>query len=191
MSNDTNSNIEENKGYLSEEDFLNADLDAANAKVDGIVKEAVKAAVEKALADERAKGGAAKGGDDEVLTRQQIDEIAPDSLGVAVFTNDDDDIKDMANTLLKSELAKLPDNATRKQVKEAAAKVGQRIERLVGSKPPAIDDDDDPYKHGPVGTDTSGASEAHIKGAKPKTQEECEYLAMKIAASADAKWHKK
>ena len=190
MSNDAQVNNEENKGYLSEDDFLNADLDAANAKVKGIVDEAVKAAVEKALAEERAKNAPAKGGDDEVLTRQQIDEIAPDSLGVAVFTSDDEDIKDMATTLLKGELAKLPDNATRKQVKEAAAKVGQRIEKLVGRKP-ATADDDDPYKNGPVGTDTSGASEAHIKGAKPKTQEECEELAMKIAASADAKWHKK
>ena len=141
------------------------------------------------MAEERKKGGSANGGDDETLTRQQIDEIEPSGLGVAVFSSEDDDIKEMANALLKSELARLPEGATRKQVKETAAKVGQRIERLVGLKPPQTDDD--PYKNGPVGVDTSGASEAHIKGARPKSDEECEQLAMKLAAAADAKFHKK
>ena len=180
---------EQKKAYLNEDDFLQADLDAANDKIAGIVEEEVKAAVAKALEEERKKGGSANGGDDETLTRQQIDEIEPSGLGVAVFSSEDDDIKEMANALLKSELARLPEGATRKQVKETAAKVGQRIERLVGLKPPQTDDD--PYKNGPVGVDTSGASEAHITGAKPKSDEECEQLAMKLAAAADAKFHKK
>lgn len=173
---------EQIKAYLNEDDFLEGSIDDANKKINRIVAEEVTAAVEKALADERAKNKTSGDSDDAALTREQLDGIDPESLGVAVFSHDDEDIKDMAATLLKSELAKLPDGATRKQVKEAAAKVGQRIEKMIGRKPTPAENED-PYRNGPVGVETSGASEAHIKGPKPKTREECEDMAMKIAES--------
>lgn len=186
MDTDNNNTPEQIEAYLNEDDFLSGDVEKANQKVDGIVK----AAVEKALAEERAKSKPAPAGDDAPLTREQLDGIDPASLGIAVFANEDEDIKDTANTLLKSELAKLPDGATRKQVKEAAAKVDQRIAKMLGRKP-ADNDDNDPYKNGPVNVETSGASEAHITGKKPQTLEECEDLAAKLAASAAEKFGKK
>jgi hypothetical protein len=190
MANPEEKATEQIKAYLNEDDFLEGSLDDANKKIKGIIDEEVKTAVEKALNEERAKNKPAPTGDDAPLTREQLDGIDPASLGVAVFSNEDEDIKETANTLLKSELAKLPDGATRKQVKEAAAKVDQRIAKMLGHKP-ADNGDDDPYKNGPVGVDTSGASEAHIKGAKPQTLEECEDLAAKLAASAAEKFGKK
>ena len=189
MDTDNNNTPEQIEAYLNEDDFLEGSLDDANKKIKGIIDEKVKAAVEKALTEERAKSKPAPAGDDAPLTREQLDGIDPASLGIAVFANEDEDIKETANTLLKSELAKLPDGATKKQVKEAAAKVDRRIAKMLGRKP-ADDGDDDPYKNGPVGVETSGASEAHITGKKPQTLEECENLAEKLAASAAEKFKK-
>ena len=185
---DNPNNNEENKGYLTEDDFLTADLDKANEKVKSIVEAEVKAAVAKALEEERAKTKQPTGGDDAPLTREQIDATDPAGLGQAIFADEDEDVRDTALTLLKSELSKLPEGATRKQVLETAAKVNDRISKLIGNKKP--DDDFDPYKDGPLPTETSGASEAHIKDTAPKSREECEDRAMKIAASYAAKNNK-
>ena len=176
---------EEKKGYLTEDDFLFADLDKANEKVKSIVDAEVKAAVEKALAEERAKKTPTPAGEDAPLTREQIDATDPAGLGQAIFADEDEDVRETALTLLKSELSKLPDGATRKQILETAAKVNARVSKIIGNKTP--DDDFDPYKDGPLPTETSGASEAHIKEGVPNTREECEDKAMKIAASWAAK----
>ena len=155
---------------LSSDDLLTGDEASIREKVATVIDNAVGKAVEA----ERQKGA---------LSPERQSAMDKAMEGLAVFADSDEDIREYAKTLLKKEIAKLPAEAGEKEAKAAAEQVSKRIAKLmVANTPPA---DGEPT--GPIPSGNGSAAAAHTQDAPPKTIEEAEAYADRIAANFSRK----
>lgn len=180
---------ENEKEYLTDDDLFEGDAAKLNEKIRGMVhtqiEDAVKAALEQRQKEQEEEAKAKGAGAPETLTREQLDGFDPETLDYAVFKDDDEDVKDTAKALFEREVKKLPDGATKKDVEAIADKVSKRLAKMsaANAENKQQDSDDDTYGGGPLPMNTAGAAAAHIKDTEPKTIEDAEALADKIAKS--------
>ncbi len=179
---------ENETNYLSEDELFEGSLE----KINGRIAEIVRTEVEKAVAAEREQKGQSAEGEEEkqtqtatTLTREQLDSFDPETLDYAVFKDDDEDVRDTARALFEREVKKLPDGATQADVNAVAEKVSKRLAKMTAAKAKETEEKagDGVYGDGPLPMNTAGAAAAHIKDEEPKTIEDAEALADKIAKS--------
>lgn len=167
---------------LTEDDLFEGDLEKANEKVRAAIEKAVADALKKA-GNEKPQNGAENDGTkpEETFTREQLDNLDATTLDYEIFKSDDADIKEMATTLLEKELRQYKDGATRTEVNGAAEKVSAKLSKLIAGKE-GQQPGGEGQLNGPVPMNTSGAAAAHITDDAPKSIDEAEELANKIAA---------
>ncbi len=151
---------------LSSEDLLSGDEDA--------MREKIAAVVDKAVADVEAK--------------HQKEQPSPERQGAmdeamkafAVFGDSDEDIRDYAKTLFEKEVAKLPAEAGEKEIKAAAEQVSKKVAKLMVAKGQTAMTEGN---EGPISLGNGSAAAAHTTDEPPKTIEQAEAYAERIAAS--------
>jgi hypothetical protein len=104
--------------------------------------------------------------------------------GLAIFADDDEDIREYAKSLLGKEVSKLAAEAGADDVKAAAERVSKRLAVLMVAKsqPGA-----EVGVEGPIQTGGGSAAAAHTTDAPPKNIAEAEAYADKIAAAFSLK----
>lgn len=104
--------------------------------------------------------------------------------GLAIFGDDDEDVRDYAKSLFEKEVRKLAAEAKAEDYKAAAEGVSKRVAKLLASRgqPPANDGN-----KGPISSGGGSAAAAHVNDTVPHNMEEAEAYADKIAASFSKK----
>lgn len=104
--------------------------------------------------------------------------------GLAVFADDDEDIREYAKSLLGKEVSKLAAEAGAEEVKAAAERVSKKMAKLMVARSQA---GVEVGIEGPIQTGGGSAAAAHTTEPLPKNIEEAEAYADKIAATFSRK----
>ncbi len=146
---------------LTSDDLLSGDEAAIRAKVDEYVKEKVKEA--------------------DTLPAEKQAEVDNVKKEYSVFSDEDAEVREIAETMLHKAIKVLPENAGAAEYKAAAEGVSKKLAKMRVEKQ-AKEEEQQQQVPGPAPTAGGGAAASHIVSGPPKNVEEAEALADKIAS---------
>ena len=148
---------------LTDDDLLGGDLEAIRQKIDQVVEEKVKAAGS--------------------LSKEKQANADAAMKEFAVFSDEDAEIREVANEMFNRAVRALPDNATAEDYKKAAEALSRKLAKLRVEQQPKPQEGIET----PLPTGGGSAAAAHVTAGVPRNVEEAEALASKIASDYQRK----